>query len=333
MTYDGPARSGKQGGAARMGAFAAACAVAIAAIAGAVQISGSGDEKPKATVTAAPGSRKVGVLLVSHGSRSERWRTMLIDVEKSVRARVLSDGEVDDIRSAFMEYTEPSIATRLEEFDASGFTDVIVVPILLTVSSHSFDDIPTICGVKQDAATLATLKAEGIRVYAPRAKVHMTPLLDFPALLETNVVRRARLMVRDAGTDGVVLVGYGDEGYDSEWTRMMRRLGEAIERDLLIGTTVHAWCGHLVHYSKEPTIQAIREVLAKEQRALVIPVLVAVDETFQGRIIGGAVTDSGQLDRISYVGDAILPDADLDDWIVKVTSDARRALDDGTRHP
>src|SRR5262249_53952994 len=93
-------------------------------------------------------SKKIGVLLVSHGSRSETWRKSLLALEESVRPAILTNQSIAAIRTAFMEYTEPSIATRLKEFDAQNFTDVIVVPVFLTVSPHTFDDIPTIIGKK-----------------------------------------------------------------------------------------------------------------------------------------------------------------------------------------
>lgn len=155
-----------------------------------------------ATSDAVP--KKVGVLLVSHGSRSDSWRKMLTDIEDAVRDDVLKDGRVARLRSAFMEYKEPSIATQMKAFDRDGCTEVVVVPLLLSVSSHSFDDIPTILGQKQDRRTSDTLRLEGIAIYRPKAHVTIAPLLDFPAVLEQNAVRRVRQMSRAPAEEGVV---------------------------------------------------------------------------------------------------------------------------------
>lgn len=286
----------------------------------------------QAQVAAAPSpapqtaERKVGVMLVSHGSHSQRWRDMLFAVEESVRDEVLAAGDIHAVQTAFMEYTEPSIATRLEEFDQQGCTDVIVVPLLLTVSSHSFDDIPTLCGLKEDAASLAALKAEGARIYKPAARVHMTPLLDFPALLEANVVRRARALSTQPGQEGAVLVAYGDAEYNTEWEALMGRLQQALARELKVSRSEFAWCGHIAHYKKEPTIEAIRTVLADKQRALVVPILVSVDEAFQYRIIGGAVQDVNAGERVAYIPDAILPEPELDQWIIEIVRSTRVQL-------
>ena len=77
---------------------------------------------------------KIGVLLVNHGSRSETWRNGLLQLESHVAPSIFRNSTVKGLKTAFMEYTEPSIATRMKEFDQEGFTDVIIVPVFLTVS-------------------------------------------------------------------------------------------------------------------------------------------------------------------------------------------------------
>ncbi|MCC6464065.1 MAG: CbiX/SirB N-terminal domain-containing protein [Planctomycetes bacterium] len=308
--------------------FVLVCAVGTAAVFAAAHVLRPDESSPPAPSSPQPAAaaRKVGVVLVSHGSHSEKWRDMLVGVERGVRDPILAQGGIHDVRTAFMEYTEPSIATRLEEFDKEGCTDVLVVPLLLTVSSHSFDDIPTICGQKEDAAALATLRSEGIRTCKPRARVHITPTLDYPALLESNVTRRVRALSRDAANEGVVLVAYGDHEYDAEWTALMERLGSVLRRDVGVADTTHSWCGHIASYKKEPTIEAIRRVLATRQRVLVVPILVAVDETFQYRIIGGAVQDCAAADRVIYTPDAVLPEPALNEWVIRVVAETHAAL-------
>jgi sirohydrochlorin ferrochelatase len=78
-----------------------------------------------------------------------------------------------------MKYTEPSIATRLKELNAQRVTDIVLVRIFFTVSSHSFDGIPTIIGQKDNLHSREHIQLERIERYTPRARVHLTPLLDF----------------------------------------------------------------------------------------------------------------------------------------------------------
>ena len=117
---------------------------------------------------------RTGVLLVNHGSRSPNWRQMLFDLHAEVAPGLLAIPGIAQVRTAFMEYTEPSIATQLRAFDESGVETVLVVPMLLTISDHSFDDIPTICGLSADPGRIAQLEREKIEVYAARAELLAT---------------------------------------------------------------------------------------------------------------------------------------------------------------
>ncbi|MHB1036088.1 MAG: sirohydrochlorin chelatase [Pirellulales bacterium] len=275
--------------------------------------------RPSASGAHRGSSSKSGVLLVSHGSRSESWRKTVLDIEKAVRSDVLKSGRIAEVRSAFMEYSEPSIATQLKEFDREGMTDVILVPLLLAVSSHSFDDIPTIIGQKRDPLAVKTLPLQGIELYTPNARVCIAPLLDFPALLGKNVTRRVRQMSKDPAHEGVVLVAYGDEQYGEEWQHLLDEVGDEVKSQTGVDCVRHSWCGHVVRYESEPTATAIREVLKKKHRAIVVPVLVGVDEAFQGKIIGGAIKNVNANERIVYRHDAILPDENINRWVVDIS--------------
>lgn len=303
--------------------FSAALALGLAAAAG--RLPARAADAAVDAKTPAASSAKTGVLLVSHGSRSASWRKMLGEFHDEAAPRLMKLAGVDGVKSAFMEYTEPSIATRLKEFDKEGYDEVILVPLLLTVSSHSFDDIPTIIGAKEDAHSLAAMKAERIEQYTPRAKVTMTPLLDFSELLQENLPRRIKALSRDAAQEGVVLVAYGDEAYGEEWEEFFTELGKMVCRETGVAAATHCWCGHVVRYSGEPTTGAIRKVLSEHERAIVIPVLVAKDEMFQDQLIGKAIEAAGAGDRVAYVPDAILPDEKLTAWVVEAT---RTALED-----
>lgn len=259
---------------------------------------------------------------------------MLTDVEQDVADRVLAIPGIDGLKSAFMEYTEPSIATQLKVLDDEDYTHVILVPLLLTVSGHSFDDIPTIIGAKDDAKSLAMLTAEGIDRYLPKAEVTITPLLDFSSLLETNLARRVGRLTKEPADEGVVLVAYGDTDYNDEWVALFSEVGEKLKAETGIAMVTHAWCGHIAGYKTQPTVDAVNSLLAEHERAIVVPVLVAYDETFQGKIIGGAVDEVGDKKRVVYIPDAILPEPALNDWIVSISRQTREALDKtGAKEP
>jgi len=272
-------------------------------------------------------STRVGVLLVNHGSRSAVWRGALLDLETRTRGRVLESSPVRGIKTAFMEYTEPSIATRMREFDNEGFADVIVIPVFLTVSTHTFDDIPTILGLKADSQSLESLKIEGIARYTPRSRIHLAPRLDFGALLRENVLRRARRLSKDPAKEGLVLIAYGDETYDKQWSALMERTARHVMSATGIGAFSYGWAGHIVRYDPAHTTRAVEKVLRERERALVVPVLVAFDEMFQVRIIGKGISAvQGHEKRVVYVPDAILPDRDVEAWVVETATTLARRI-------
>ncbi|BCA56672.1 hypothetical protein W02_38120 [Nitrospira sp. KM1] len=265
---------------------------------------------------------KIGILLVNHGSRSATWRQSLLDLETQVAGPILAHSTVKSIRTAFMEYTEPSIATRMKEFDREGFTDVIIVPVFLTVSPHTFDDIPTIVGLKEDPHSMQQLKIEKIERYTPNAKPHITPPLDFTDILQKNLLRRVSALSRDPAHEGLVLIGYGDETYDKEWVELFDKVAGFVRMQTGIAGYSYGWCGHIANYKPEETTAAINTVLKSARTALVIPVLVAHDEMFQIKIIGDGIAkvpDNKQ--RVIYKPDSILPDVNVERWVISVTEE------------
>ena len=265
------------------------------------------------------GSPKIGVLIVNHGSHSEQWREMLLDVETQVKPEILKDKRISDVKTAYMEYTEPSIATQLKKFDEEGYDEVIVVPLFLTVSSHTTDDLQNIMGIKANPEVLAHCKEDKIEVYKAKAKVVLTPLLDFAGYLKKNVARRYKAISKDKGNEGVVLVAYGSTPYNQQWTELIQDIGKYLKLNAEVENISYAWCGHIVRFASEPTTNAINQILEMEQTAVVIPILVAVDEKFQGEIIPeGIKAVDGWEEKITYKQDAILPDDNINKWVIDI---------------
>ena len=245
-----------------------------------------------------------------------------MDLQKYVQDRILSDGKVQGIKTAHMEYTEPSIASQLKEFDKEGFTDIIIVPVFLTVSPHTFDDLPTIIGQKEDPQSKEMLKIEKIERYTPKAKTYITPNLDFTDILNKNILRRVEELSKDPANEGLVLIGYGDETYDKEWIELFNEVAENVNKKIGMDSHSYGWCGHIVHYHPDKTTEAINKVLEEVKTAIVIPVLVAHDEYFQIKIIGDGINKVENFnERVVYRPDAILPDPDVEQWVVDITKE------------
>ena len=277
------------------------------------------DKTEPGTILKPSPEKKIGVLLVNHGSHSKLWRDMLLDVESQVKDSVLSNHKISKLTTAFMEYTEPSIATKMKEFDKEGFDEVIVVPIFLTVSSHYSHDIPVILGISADPkAKDYMIGQEKIEVYKAKAGVSIAPPLDYSTLLKKNIERRVKALSKDADNEGVLLVAYGDKDYNQQWEEMVDDIGKYLKVKTGHESIAYSWCGHLVNYSTEPTVKGIEKLLELEDNAIVIPVLVANDPYFQNDIIQTAVDHVPG--NVLYQQDAILPDGNLNKWIIDIVN-------------
>jgi protoheme ferro-lyase len=275
-------------------------------------------EQSKPNEATAGHIKKTAVLIVNHGSVAESWRNQLLEIENKIEDELLARPEISDVRTAFMEYTEPSIATRMREFDEEGYDEVIIVPVFLTVSSHYSHDIPVIVGLSSDPKIKEQLKKEKIEVYRAKAKVTMTPPLDYSSILKKNVERRVNALSKNAENEGVLLVAYGDQQYNQQWEEMVENIGKYLKMKTGHSDIAYAWCGHLVHYSLEPTKKGIEKLQELNDNVIVIPVLIANDPYFQKDIIQKAVDQVMTDNNVLYVQDAILPDDNVNNWVKEI---------------
>jgi hypothetical protein len=283
------------------------------------------ETKQNESISESP-EKKIGILIVNHGSVAESWRNQLLDIEKQVAPALLANKSISDVKTAFMEYTEPSIATRLKEFDEEDYDEVVVIPVFLTVSSHYSHDIPVIVGLSSDPKIKEQLKKEEIEVYRSKAKVTIAPPLDYSSILKKNIERRVLALSENANNEGVLLVAYGDQQYNQQWEEMVEEIGKYLKIKTGHQDIAYAWCGHLVHYSQEPTKNGILKLQELNDNVIVIPVLIANDPYFQEEIIQNAVNAVNVDDKVKYIQDAILPDAPLNNWVTEIAIKTAESL-------
>lgn len=286
----------------------------------ALLLTGCGQSNQQETTAAKNAGPKIGVLLINHGSEQKAWRDMLVDVEKNVDDQLLALPNIHGVKTAFNEYTEPSLATQMKAFDDEGYEEVIALPLFLTVGGHTNADLPNGLGLKNDQDLLEALPKEGVPVYRPKARVTLLQTIDATEFLKTNILRRVKsLMPEDADGSkyGVTLAAYGDAGFNQQWEELMTELGNYLKEKIGIDMVNSAWSGHLVNYSIEPTKKAINQVLAEKEKDILISVYVAYDYMFQRDIIGKAGLESDRPEDVLYNEvEAILPDKNLESWVV-----------------
>ena len=268
-----------------------------------------------------PTKTSIGVLLIAHGSEDSEWTGQVETLAAEVREEILASLPVADVRLAYIDVAKPNIASQMRAYDEAEYDEVIVVPVMIAVESTRANAyMQYLVGVRSDAGQMKQLEKEGFEVYYPYARVSVTPALNEGNALKKNVLRRVlALQGDDSGDDmGVLLVGYGDQAYGQQMQEIMEGLGRYLKIKSEIDTVGYAFAGDLVDYSGEPVVKAIHEILDLEEEVLVVPVLLGIDKMLQVNTIEAAVNAIPTSSRLRYKPDAVLPDAKVNEYVVKV---------------
>jgi sirohydrochlorin cobaltochelatase len=78
------------------------------------------------------------VVLFAHGSRDPLWSRPI----QAIAARMQALAPAVPVRCAYLELTEPDLATVVLALAADGATSVSVVPMFLGVGRHARHDLP-----------------------------------------------------------------------------------------------------------------------------------------------------------------------------------------------
>ncbi|MEH3086434.1 MAG: CbiX/SirB N-terminal domain-containing protein [Xylophilus ampelinus] len=122
--------------------------------------------------SAAPNGPAAGIVLFGHGSRDPLWRLPIESVAERIRAR--EPGV--PVRCAYLELTEPDLATACDELAAEGVRALRILPMFLGVGRHAREDLPALV----DAVRA---RHPGLRVELRRAVGEEPALLDLLATL------------------------------------------------------------------------------------------------------------------------------------------------------
>jgi sirohydrochlorin cobaltochelatase len=79
-------------------------------------------------------------ILFGHGSRDPAWRKPI----DSVAARMLEISPSSRVRCAFLELTEPDLASVAADLIATEVKHITIVPMFLGVGRHAREDLPVL---------------------------------------------------------------------------------------------------------------------------------------------------------------------------------------------
>ncbi len=85
----------------------------------------------------------VGLILVGHGSRLPQHRENIEKLAEILRSR----SRFKIVETAYMIRNKPSIVEALDQMSKRGLKKVILVPVFMSLGSHTLEDIPKILGL------------------------------------------------------------------------------------------------------------------------------------------------------------------------------------------
>ncbi len=254
------------------------------------------------------------IVIAAHGSKAEGWSDAVEEFAEHVRQTPGVAAAFSMVAPAYLEGPAPRIPDVVQVAIEAGCSEVLVVPLFLTVSTHVSEDLPGVLGLPVPPHVEQRLRTEGHEPLAPGLPVRLLDIGPLAELLVANVERRVALREADRKEEALVLVAYGSTLHHDKWEELMH----AMQMRLLehgYGYAGHAYVGHTVGTSPEPTSQAIH--LAAHQagirRVHVVPLLVGVSN-LQTTVIAAACMDAARSHprtQVLYAADAILPDGDL----------------------
>lgn len=161
-------------------------------------------------------SPSAGVLLVGHGTRSERGRSQFLSLADQVRQRLNRP-----LEPAFLELAEPTIEQAVERLIASRIDRLFVAPLLLFAAGHAKEDVPSAvaqalsrCGI----AELPLLQTEPFGCHPMIVELAQQRVLE--SLARRAIVPQERTLLLAVGR------GSTDEGATAEMHKFAALLAE-----------------------------------------------------------------------------------------------------------
>lgn len=158
-----------------------------------------------------------GVLVISHGSRSEHWVRLVDEVVHAVQVP-----KGIPVYSSFLEIVEGRlIQDGITHLESLGVTDIIVVPLFISSGSTHIDEISYALGVKPKP-----ILPTDMTPFAIRAVIHFTAPIDDDPVIAQIVYEKMKPLSADPSNEIVLLVGHGsiERDFHLLWRRGLEKL-------------------------------------------------------------------------------------------------------------
>lgn len=220
------------------------------------------------------GSRRVGVMIIAHGSPSVRWNQAIAEVVDTVRERLAKESQICGVRLAYLEMAKPTIADAVADLTALGCRRIVAVPMFIAASGHVQYDVPVVLGVLHDPKVAEGLKEEGISLVSPEVPIMLTPPLSEGRSLDEYSLAEVKRLSRDPQREALLLLLHGDDEFQPKLDSLARRVIDYVRGKT--GISAGDWCfiGVGQGYGSN-AVPKIDQMVAKGQRVIVVALFVA----------------------------------------------------------
>jgi hypothetical protein len=215
-----------------------------------------------------------GLLIVAHGSSSAAWNEPVLQLEKKIGEKLRPGGAFREVRTAFLEFAEPDVPTRVKELEQAGCDRIVAVPLFIAPSGHSHFDVPAVLGVYDSPSIRESIAEEGGTVAVPKVPVVLTGTMAEGDCLDAFALEEVRALSKAPKDEGIVFLLHGDGGHSGLIEDMMRRIGTRCCGEAGIGYADWASIAVGQEYA-ERGIPAIQSALERKKRVLVIGLYVS----------------------------------------------------------
>ena len=256
-------------------------------------------------------SARTALVVVAHGSPSEEWNRCVLDLE--ARLDTLNLPGIEYRRVALMEFAQPNIASVIRDCEREGIDTVFVLPLFISPSGHSEDDIPNILGLKYSPSVHAELVAEGTEFVRTQMHIVVGPTLMDSGVIEKAMLERVRALSADPQKEAVLFLAHGDAGRIGFWKHILRNC-ETAAREAGFDYVDNALVGMGQNFAKD--VQPLLDgAAAQKERILVQGIYLVSGVGSMARMFG--MDRDAATNNITYGEKGILPES-MDDvlaWI------------------
>lgn len=163
----------------------------------------------------------IGILVISHGSRSPEWVRRVDEAVRPIRGAFPYP-----VVSAFLEIVEGRlIQDGIDELEAFGCTELVVVPLFISSGSTHVEEIAWALGVKESCGCETELEP-----FRLRADVHLCAPIDADPDIIDVLYEKMFPLSRLPAQEAVLVVGHGSAlgGFRDVWEKVLAETAEGL---------------------------------------------------------------------------------------------------------